>query len=413
MKSITFLNEDTMGAPVNMNHYAIHNLATPLESFDAATKEYVDGQDAVFPCDWLVQRTDDLNLVALNKDTSENATGEINLDAALINSLSGHIYVACDIYPEVPIVINAGTCLEFNPGAKIYPASNFNVFHLKRNSVLKNPRVDTRAITFTGAVYFLSGADHTTFPELTSRIQNAHAIGNTGTGTGTALLLESIQASGGYICGIDAEIFATGYEYGCLMHCTGLAAENWTNSNNIRLVATDCVHFISQVHDGNETQGEGIWTGCAMDGNSFSVVCEWGAHTTSGIEIYGKYNNVYQLGLIWDVPYPTIGLHLGDKSAYNYIVSPCGNAGVSDEGVDNIVNIPLSFSWREHNHGTSTGTGSEQNILHNTSIRSIKRQRAWATYLVNSKYHTVDIDFDASYIYPNVPNGVDYEWRIE
>jgi len=62
--------------------------------------------------------------------------------------------------------------------------------------------------------------------------------------------------------------------------------------------------------------------------------------------------------------------------------------------------------------GTSTGTGVEQTIPH-TFITLPDCVKAWIKYLVGARYHTEEIDFDATNIYPTVPLGIAYEWRIE
>ena len=62
--------------------------------------------------------------------------------------------------------------------------------------------------------------------------------------------------------------------------------------------------------------------------------------------------------------------------------------------------------------GSSTGTGSEQTIAH--GLAAIPTGcKAWIKYLVGARYHTEEIDFDATNIYPTVPTGIAYEWRIE
>jgi hypothetical protein len=62
--------------------------------------------------------------------------------------------------------------------------------------------------------------------------------------------------------------------------------------------------------------------------------------------------------------------------------------------------------------GSSTGTGIEQTIAH--SLAAIPTGcKAWIKYLVGARYHTEEIDFDATNVYPTVPLGVAYEWRIE
>jgi hypothetical protein len=64
------------------------------------------------------------------------------------------------------------------------------------------------------------------------------------------------------------------------------------------------------------------------------------------------------------------------------------------------------------NSGSSTGTGSEQTIAH--SLAAIPTGcKAWIKYLVNGRYITEMIPFDATNVYPTVTSGLAYEWRIE
>ena len=73
--------------------------------------------------------------------------------------------------------------------------------------------------------------------------------------------------------------------------------------------------------------------------------------------------------------------------------------------LDNIINGILE------NYGSSTGTGSEQTIAH--GLAAIPTGcRAWVTYLVNGRYVTEMIAFDATNIYPTVTSGLAYTWGI-
>ncbi len=74
--------------------------------------------------------------------------------------------------------------------------------------------------------------------------------------------------------------------------------------------------------------------------------------------------------------------------------------------------ISHNFGYTTDGCGTSTGTGIEQTIAH--GLAAIPTGcKAWIKYLVGARYHKEDIDFDATNIYPTVPLGVAYEWRIE
>jgi hypothetical protein len=64
------------------------------------------------------------------------------------------------------------------------------------------------------------------------------------------------------------------------------------------------------------------------------------------------------------------------------------------------------------NSGSSTGTGTEQTIAHGLSAIPTGC-KAWIKYLVGTRYHTEAIDFDSTNVYPTVPTGIAYEWRIE
>ena len=61
--------------------------------------------------------------------------------------------------------------------------------------------------------------------------------------------------------------------------------------------------------------------------------------------------------------------------------------------------------------GSSTGTGSEQTIVH--SLAAIPTGcKAWVSYLVGTRYTTETIPYDATHIYPTVDNGVAFTWGI-
>jgi hypothetical protein len=62
-------------------------------------------------------------------------------------------------------------------------------------------------------------------------------------------------------------------------------------------------------------------------------------------------------------------------------------------------------------HGTSIGTGAEQAIAHGVIILPVGAM-AWITYLIDDRYFTTMIPFDATYVYPTVDTGTSYQWRI-
>lgn len=62
--------------------------------------------------------------------------------------------------------------------------------------------------------------------------------------------------------------------------------------------------------------------------------------------------------------------------------------------------------------GVSTGIGSEQTIAH--GLATIPTGcKAWIKYLVNGRYITEMIPYDATNVYPTVTSGLAYDWRIE
>jgi parallel beta-helix repeat protein len=67
--------------------------------------------------------------------------------------------------------------------------------------------------------------------------------------------------------------------------------------------------------------------------------------------------------------------------------------------------------YKTDNIGSSTGTGSEQTIAH--GLAEIAGHHAWIKYLVDTRYISEVVPFDATNIYPTVETGVAYEWRIE
>lgn len=98
------------------------------------------------------------------------------------------------------------------------------------------------------------------------------------------------------------------------------------------------------------------------------------------------------------------------------------NHYILDNRID-VVGAPLELFGNSHiikgnsgyiteASGSSIGTGLEESIAHGLTAIP-KGCKAWAKYLIGSRYTTEIIPFDDKNVYPNMKNGLAFEWRIE
>lgn len=98
------------------------------------------------------------------------------------------------------------------------------------------------------------------------------------------------------------------------------------------------------------------------------------------------------------------------KNTINGSVS-AGGVAIIDQSAAHTARIDDNIGWPTHNIGSSTGTGSEQTIAH--GLAAIPTGcRAWVTYLVNGRYVTEMVPFDATNIYPTITSSLAYTWGI-
>lgn len=116
------------------------------------------------------------------------AQSDGNTDAILVNNLSGHVYVSCNLYPEITITVKTDMCIEFKYGTRIYPRTNIDVFYFKKASRLINPYVVTTGIGFTNTVYKFNGIEsYDSNNHQGVQLIAARAVGNHGVGTGKGI----------------------------------------------------------------------------------------------------------------------------------------------------------------------------------------------------------------------------------